>query len=281
MRKILALDIGGTNTRAALINEDYEIESVVINPTPFGDLDAFLSNVIATAREAQKGEEIIAVSAGLPGRVRWDGYIDAMPNVGVKDVHLAETLNKEFGLPVYVRNDAEVAALAEANLGPNSKYGSLYFVTISTGVGGALTINGDLVNSSYEVGHTLFEYKGELHEFEHYASGRGLIRLARSNGLEVEGARDFFSKLEAGDPLALKIKEDWLDLLAKWINMDQENFEPEVFALTGGVMKSADLFLDELRAKCPHSILNRCHFDQQAGLIGAAVNGFHEEAKRK
>jgi hypothetical protein len=102
-------------------------------------------------------------------------------------------LTKEFHLPSYVINDAEVAALAEANVGPFKKAKSLYFVTISTGVGGALyAIDGKLRNSSYEVGHTMTAYHGEVHEFEHMASGVGLRRLADMNGLEITDAREFF-----------------------------------------------------------------------------------------
>ncbi|MCR5349174.1 MAG: ROK family protein [Bacilli bacterium] len=275
MPKIIALDIGGTNTRVALINEKYEIEKVLIKPTVVGNLDLFLKNVKDTIVEGIPDfDGVIAISAGVPGRVRHDGYIYALPNVHITSIPLSEYLEKEFHLPVFVRNDAEVAALAEANVGPFKECKSLYFVTISTGVGGALCIDGRLVNSSYEVGHTMTSYHNEIHEFEHMASGTGLRRLCDMNGLNIEDARAFFDLVKNKHPLALRVYKDWIHMLAEWIEMNQDNFSPEVFTLTGGVMKSKDVFFEDLRRACPSSRIEECACGQNAGLVGAAVFGF-------
>ena len=275
MKKVIALDIGGTNTRVALINEKYEVEKVLINPTVVGNLDLFLENVSKTIREAiDDFEGVVAIAAGVPGRVRHDGYIYALPNVHVTSIPLSEYLEKEFHLPCYVKNDAEIAALAEANVGPYKTYKSLYFVTISTGVGGALCIDGKLTNSSYEVGHTMTAYHNEIHEFEHMASGTGLRRLCDMNGLNVVDAREFFSLVQNKHPLAVRVYKDWIKMLADWIEMNQENFSPEVFALTGGVMKSKGIFFEDLKRACPSANIVECACGQQAGLIGAAVFGF-------
>lgn len=275
MKKVVSLDIGGTNTRVALINEKYEIETSLILPTEVGNLEAFLKSVSAIIKKAIPDlDGVSAIAAGVPGRVRHDGYIYALPNIHVDQIPLSSYLSKEFGLPCYVRNDAEVAALAEANLGEYSKAKSLYFITISTGVGGALTIGGKLVNSSYEVGHTMFPYKGEIHEFEHMASGTGITRLCDKNGLSVSSARDFFALVENKHPLALRVYRDWIGLLSSFINMVEEAFTPEVFTLTGGVMKSEKVFWKDLLAACPGISIKRCSFEQNAGLVGAAVYGF-------
>ena len=275
MRKVIALDIGGTNTRVALINENYEVEKVLINPTVVGNLDLFLENVSKTIREAIADfTDVCAIAAGVPGRVRHDGYIYALPNVHITSIPLSDYLQKEFGLPCFVRNDAEIAALAEANVGPYKTYKSLYFVTISTGVGGALCIDGKLVNSSYEVGHTMTAYHNEIHEFEHMASGTGLRRLADMNGLNIASAKEFFDLVQNKHPLALRVYKDWIKMLSEWIEMNQENFSPDVFALTGGVMKSKDIFFEDLKRACPSATLVECACGQQAGLIGAAVFGF-------
>lgn len=275
--KVCALDIGGTNTRVAIINSAYEIEKVVIRPTAIGNVDLFLDNVVRTIREADPDlTEIKCFAMGVPGRVRHDGYIYALPNVHIEDVPLAERLEREFGKKAYVINDAEAAALAEANLGPYRFEKSLYFVTISTGVGGAFTENGKLKSSSYEVGHTMMEYKGEIHEFEHMASGTGIVHLADQNGLSVGNAGEFFSLVRNGHEEAKRVFDDWLNLLKDWFTMIDEAFSPAVYALTGGVMKSADLFFDELRAKLPHFKIERCGAGQEAGLLGAAVYGFQK-----
>ncbi|MBE6135435.1 MAG: ROK family protein [Erysipelotrichaceae bacterium] len=279
-KKIIALDIGGTNTRVALINEDYEVEKILIKPTVVGNLDMFLESVKNVILEAIPSfEGVLAISGGVPGRVRHDGYIYALPNIHISSIPLAQYLEKEFHLPVYIRNDAEVAALAEANVGPFKTLKSIFFVTISTGVGGALCIDGKLVNSSYEIGHTMTSYHNEIHEFEHMASGTGLRRLAEMNGLYVNNAKELLDLVKNGHPEAKKIYNDWIKMLAEWIEMNQFNFEPDAFTLTGGVMKSKDLFLEDLRRACPNSRIEECACGQEAGLIGAAVYGFQKSAK--
>lgn len=275
MRKVIALDIGGTNTRVALINENYEIETVLIKDTVIGNRDAFLASVAAIIEEAiPNPQEACAIACGVPGRVRYDGYIDALPNVGIAKIPMAQFLSAKFKIPAFVKNDAEVAALAEANVGPNAAYPSLYFVTVSTGVGGALTLNGKLVNSSYEVGHTATPYKGKLYEFEHLASGTGLKKLCSLNGLEVANSREFFELVQAKNEVALGVYQDWLKLFASWLKMVQDAFDPAVFAFTGGVMKSKDLFFDDLRKAAPFAHLEECGCGQYAGLIGSSVFGF-------
>ena len=170
--------------------------------------------------------------------------------------------------------DAEVTALAEANIGEHKEEPSLYFVTISTGVGGALTVGGRLKSTSYEVGHTMMSYRGECHEFEHMCSGTGIVRLAAMNGLNVQSSREFFELKKNGHELAERVYRDWLRLFADWFRMIEETFSPGLFALTGGVMKSQDLFLEDMKAAVPGIRIEPCALGQEAGLLGAAVYGF-------
>lgn len=281
MKKVIALDIGGTNTRVALINERYEIESILINPTVLGSVDLFLRSVKEAISAAVKDlSDVVAIATGVPGRVRYDGYIYALPNIHIENVPLASYLEKSFHKPTFVTNDAEVAALAEANLGKYKSCRSVYFVTISTGVGGALCIDGKLRGSSYEVGHTMTEYHGQVHEFEHLASGTGIVRLADQNGLSVSSAREFFALVKNGLPLALSVYRDWIKLMAGWLSMNQANFSPDVFTITGGVSKNSDIFLSDLRKSCPECRLELCSCGEEAGLLGASVLGFQKAAEK-
>jgi len=277
MEEIISLDIGGTNTRCALVDSSYEVKAIKINPTVTGTLQGFLDSVAAIIKEVAPNPKVAkAIAIGVPGRVRYDGYIYALPNIHIEAIPLAAYLHDLFKMPVYVKNDAEVAALAESNVGPYKIYKSLYFITISTGVGGALCVDGKLRNSSYEVGHTLMECHGEIHEAEHMLSGAYLTRLAKANGVDIKDAHEFFNLVKAKDPKIMPTYEDWIKLLSQFIQMNQDNFQPDIFTLTGGVMKSADIFFEDLRKACPHSHLEKCAFDQEAGLIGAAVYGFQQ-----
>ncbi len=275
---VIALDIGGTNTRCALIDSNYKILASKINPTVRDDTNLFLANVAKTIDETVKDfSNVKCLAMGVPGRVRYDGYINALPNIHIDNIPLADFLAKRYSLPAYVLNDAEVAALAEANLGTYKEEKSLFFVTISTGVGGALTAKGKLTPSSSEIGHTLVSYKGDLYEFEHLCSGTGIVKICALNGLEIKSSKEFFDLLRENNATALKIKKDWLTLLGDWIKMIQEVFEPEVFTLTGGVIKSKDIFFDDLKEIAKGSRLEICSFKQEAGLMGAAVFGFQQK----
>ncbi len=275
MKKIISLDIGGTNTRVSLINERYEVEKTLIYDTVIGSTEKFLANAIKVIKDAITDySDVIAISAGVPGRVRENGFIDALPNVHITNVPFSEVLSKEFNLPVFALNDAQAAALAEANVGEWHKYKKVYFTTISTGIGGAFCVDGKLKNSSNEAGHTLINYKGKLWETEHLASGTGIIRLCDANGLYVANAREFFEMVENKNNLALRIYSDWISILAGWFNMIQALYEPEVFTLTGGVMKSAKLFFNDLQGATPNANLQIAGCGQMAGLLGAAVYGF-------
>jgi len=273
--KIIALDIGGTNTRAALVDESYHIVSELITPTVKGDVEGFIANIIKTVHGAVTDfTDVKAIAGGLPGRVRYDGFIYILANVGIKDIPLAKRLTTEFHLPVYLGNDAEMASLAESNLGIYKDLPSLYFVTISSGVGGAYTSHGHFLPSSDEVGHTLTPYKGEIFEFEHLASGNGLPRISSLNGLKVDSSKDFFDLVSKKDELALKVYHDWLVLLSNWFKMNQDMFNPAIFTITGGVTKASSLFLDDLRKLTPDSRIELCSFREAAGIMGAAVKGF-------
>lgn len=272
MGLVLALDIGGTNTRAALVDENYDIKGIEIRPTLRGDREAFLENIKKTIEMlGDDVRDVKAIAGGVPGRVRYDGYVYALPNVGVSEIPIAEYLAKEFGKPSYIINDAEAAVLGEANIGSWKKFPSIFFITVSTGVGAALARNGKLLSSSYEAGHTLIPYQGRLYEFERLCSGEGLKRLSALNGLSIESAKDFFALVSGKNPLALKVYEDWLELFGKWFRMLNDSFAPSAFVLTGGVMKSENVFFSDLRKAAAPSRLEKCALGQEAGLLGAAA----------
>ena len=272
MRKVIALDIGGTNTRLAIIDEKYHLETVDIRKTVTGSKDAFIKSVVKIIKDHIDGKQAYeAIGIGVPGRVSPDGYIAALPNVGIEDIDLAHILEDQFHLPVFIRNDAEVAALAEANVGPFHELKKLYFVTISTGIGGALTLDGRIHPSFSEPGHVLVKHNGELVELEHLASGTGIVRLCADHAVFVDSAKDFLEGKAAGDADMLEPYEHWIELLSFFFNSVQKTFMPDAFVLTGGVMKSKEVFLEDLRKACPDCRIEECGCGQYAGLMGAAA----------
>lgn len=277
MRKALCLDIGGTNLRCALINENYEIEKVIIKSTSNSTVDVFLNQVEEIINEVGVSDDVVAISMGVPGRVRWDGFIFELPNIGIKSIPLADYINEKFHKTAYVKNDAEMAVLAEGCLGEGKDYDASFFITISTGVGGALVRNGKVVVPSDEIGHTLIKYKDSYYEFERLNSGRYLVDLCAMNELYVLDAREFFQLKAQGNEKALEVYNIWLNNLTDLFQFVRKYFDAKIIILSGGVLKSKDYFLDDLIAKNPNIKIALAKFDQTAGLIGAAYYSFNPQ----
>jgi len=279
MKYVIALDIGGTNLRAALVDSEYNIVKVLIRDTLKDNLPLFYDDVVKIIVDLDfKQFNPVSISIGVPGRVRASGFIDALPNIGINNINLVDLLFAKFNLPVFIRNDAEMASVAEAIVGAGKNTFSTYFITVSTGIGGALFENGVIKNASSEIGHTLVEYKGQYYELEKIASGNGLLKLLALNGVHLKHAKDFFTKVALKDPTILPIYEDWLNLIANLIKFVDYAFKPSVIVLTGGVMKSSDIFFTELCRRVAPANVVKAHFSQNSGLIGAAAYGFIKTA---
>jgi len=279
MRSTIAVDLGGTNIRVSLINEKYEMISYKKENTPHGDSLVLFNQIKAMIDEVIKDydkNDIVSISFGVPGRVRGGHIIDELPNIGIKNVKIKEFFEKEYNLPIKVINDADAAVLAEARLGSGKEFSRVYFITISTGIGGALAVDGKLDHTCQEVGHTLFKYKNEYDEMEGLASGTGIIKLCKKNGLIINETKDFFDLIKANDKKALAIFEDWYSLLNSFIKFIDHEFKPDIICFTGGVFKSKDLFLDRLVKDNPSIKMRECILKEDAGILGSAIYGFEK-----
>lgn len=275
MNLVIALDIGGTNLRGAVVNDQYKFLEVNVLPTPLNDVNTFLKKVKTIIDQLlHKHPQVKAIACGVPGRVDALGGIDILPNIGIRHVPLKSFLENTYGLPVVIKNDAVMAAIAEGNLGFGKPLKSSYFITISTGIGAAFIANHQLTHSSEEVGHMLVPFAGGFEELEKVASGQGIVNLAKHHGVDVLDAKTFFIRLGQQDPLVKPIFQQWLIYLTQFLKWVDRYYAPEAFILTGGVLKSKAFFWDALQAAVPHIPLALAQFGQDAGLIGAANLAF-------
>ena len=275
MKKVLAFDIGGTNTRLALVNENFEIEKVSIRPTPLNDKDAFLANIFSLMEEFPLND-VISVGMGVPGVVDIpNSRIIILPNVGIGNIELGKIFKEKYNLDLYLRNDAQVACLAEATLGKGKDYDRVFFVTISTGLGGSLCVDGIIQDYLTEVGHTLFKYKDSYQEFE-LAGGTNIHKLAKMNGSTITNAKDMFEGAKSGNKEALNLLKEWKYIITSYFKLMNDSYMPDIFVVTGGMMKSKDLFFEDIIKAVPETPVEECYFFEQAGLMGSAVYAFQQ-----
>ena len=275
METIISIDIGGTNIRIAVIDQDLNVLYFVKEKTIRENKKLFLDNVITMVKKISIQQyNPKAISIGVAGRVRNENTIDELPNIGIKNVDLATLLNDEFHLPVFIRHDAEMAVIAHANSSTGKLYKRVYFVTISTGLGGALSIDGEVANYIKEIGHTPFLYKGKLYDLESIVAGRGIIKLASMNGLTISSARELFDLVKTKDPLAESIFEDWINLIEDFFKFVHEALRPDVYFIGGGFMNEKELFFERLKRDLPGLNLIADDLKDEVTLIGAAIYGF-------
>jgi len=275
--KIIAADIGGTNSRFSLVDNRYELLRSAFKRTTLFNKEQFVDSIVDSIAELKDDlKDVGAIVLGIPGPIAEGGYVIDLPNIHIKDIPLGDILRQRFGLPVFIRNDAEMACFAEAALGNGKDYHRVFFITISTGLGGALVVDMGLEETPIEIGHTPYVYKGEVTYYEYLASGTGIINLSRINGLDVDSANDFFQFVKIKDPAAMMVYGEWLKVLGDFLAHIEANYHPDIIVVTGGVFNAKSVFWDDLCARNPHSNLKECHFDQKAGLIGAACYAFQQ-----
>lgn len=279
MKKVLAFDIGGTNTRLALVNEKFEIEKSLVKPTPVNDENKFLENIYSLMAEFPL-DDVIAVGAGVPGVVDVKtATIITLPNVRIGNIPLGKIFKEKYGLDLYLRNDAQMACLAEASLGKGKDYERVFFVTISTGLGGSLCVNKVIQDYLTEVGHTLFKYKDGYQEFE-IAGGTNIHKLAKLNNSNIQGGKDLFQRARSGDEEGVRVFNEWKYIITSYFKLMNDSYLPDIFVVTGGFMKEKDMFFEDIKKAVPDVRVSECHFNEQAGLFGSAVYAF-QQAKYK
>jgi glucokinase len=313
---LVGIDVGGTKVAAAVV-EGVELVECVERPTETASADALLDQIAVLAGEAvaKAGRgEARAIGAGIPSQIdAASGTALASVNIPLTGVPVRDELGKRLGVPVFVDNDANCAALAEAQLVPDPPADELVMLTLGTGVGGGIVIGGRIFRGATglgaELGHVVVDGRedapaapGELPRpgsLEWHCSGGGLEREATRCAREhpdgelgrrlaergrVSG-RDAVAGARAGDARALELMDGygrWLGIgIATVVNV----FEPKRVVIGGGISEEADLFLDAavaeaarwaLPALWERTTVGLAQGGADAGAIGAALLAAHE-----
>ena len=266
------IDVGGTTVKMGLFTTEGELLDKWEIPTRKEDGGAYILNDVAASVEAKLAEKNIAkedvagAGIGVPGPTLDTGYVSICVNLGWKDKNPANELSELLSIPVKAGNDANVAALGEMWKGGGEGYLDVVLLTLGTGVGGGLLINGEIAPSHRGVGGELGHITVNPDEeatcncgnhgcLEQYASATGVVRIAKKllaaskeesslRTLETVTAKAVFDAAKAGDHLAVEAVE----VLGKYLGLVVANValtvDPDVFVIGGGVSKAGQVLID-------------------------------------
>jgi glucokinase len=288
-RPVLAADVGGTQMRAALVDDEGRVLLRRSVPTPAeADVPALLTDLIASvAAERGHGAASHAV-VGLPGAVDYDtGRLLWAPHLPAQwpDLLSADGLTEHLGLPVGIANDADLAAVGEAWFGAGAASHAVGFVTISTGIGAGVVHGGRLLRgprSLAEIGHAVIDWRawfdGAPSTLEELGSGSAVARLARQAGLGDLGAREVQANAAAGEPRAVAIWQQAIAACAAGVSNLVMSFYPSTVVIGGGMGRQDEFFgpLRDIVLQRPGHYpadltIVRSTLGDDAGLSGAAA----------
>lgn len=269
------VDIGGTAVKAGMFDiEGNLLEKWEFSTVKSADGKVLLKSVAGFIKdkinEKKLSDRMIAgVGVGVPGPVKEDGHVLILPNLGLSNFNIEEELKKLLGLPVKAGNDANNAALGEQWMGSGRGCQSMVMVTLGTGVGGGVVVDGRVLagknGAGGEIGHILVNENetiscgcGKKGCLEQYSSATGIVRMAKeylSNSSEASAlrtcknlnAREIFDCAKSGDSLALAVVEKSCYYLAKALAHIAQVLDPEVFVIGGGVSRAGEIITDTIR----------------------------------
>ncbi len=273
---VLAVDLGGSKTLCAVVSRGGQILARDLRPTPAGEgPEAGVATLLASAHGALQAAEvglrdIAAIGLGVPGVLDTEaGMLRTSPNLpGWREVPIRDLIQREFGVPTYLVNDASAAAIGEAHFGAGRGVRHFLYVTLSTGIGGGIVVDGKLYTGKFgaagEFGHMTIQADGPPCAcggrgcWETLASGTALAQRARAKlragaaSLVLDYAQGDIDAVDAvvvhcaavdGDALAREI----IELTAWYIGVGLANlvniFNPELIVLGGGLTNIGDLLL--------------------------------------
>ncbi|HKS10209.1 MAG TPA: ROK family protein [Pyrinomonadaceae bacterium] len=305
--QVFAVDLGGTYLRIALVDGSGKIHDQVKQRTPRGDSPDVIVDALAAAADkwSNDGRRIAAVSIMVPGTVdNQNAVVVQAPNLpSLTNFPLKAVLEERFGWPVLLENDANAAAVGEMWLGAARGCRDVVSVTLGTGVGGGVILDGELWRGAHgsagEIGHTTVDpfsglkcKCGNVGCLELFASATAIVRMTRDNlpqfpqsmlNREELTAERVYDAGRAGDELALSVFKrfgTYLGVgLANLINI----IDPEIIVIAGGAVNGWDLFACDMKREVNERAVRvtaqqvkiaAAECGDNAGLLGAARLAF-------
>jgi glucokinase len=293
---VIALDVGGTGMKCALVRSDGTVHHAERHPTPAEHGPAAVISTILDVAEGlakrarNDGLDPIAVGIAVPGVVDEENGIAVWSaNVGFRDVPLRDLVTERLGLPAALGHDVRVGGIAEARLGAGRGQSHVLFVAIGTGIAAALVVQGAGYSGAHgaagEVGHIVVRPGGNACGcggtgcLEAYASAKAIgRRYAEISGHGGATALDVLNRAEQGDPQAGLIWHDAVAALADGLVTCQGLYDVNMLVIGGGLAEARESLLTPLRAGIQERLtfqrmpeVVRAELGDNAGCIGSAL----------
>lgn len=298
----IGIDIGGTSLKCGVVNELGEILFSFIVSLKEAKTEAEIINLMIDAIKQctdQLKEPIVGIGIGFPGLIEDDVIIGGGVNLpGFEQLPLGKILKDRTGHNIVIDNDANLMGLAELIYGAAKDSTDAVFLTIGTGIGGAIMINKGLYsgfkNRGGELGHTVIQQNGILCNcggrgcLETYASVTALINYYKTQNTAAEeniDGKTIIEKYLSGEDHAVKTMQHHFDYLAAGIVNFVNIFSPQKVIIGGGISEAGQFYIDELtqRVKAAalpisfaHSKIVAAELGNKAGLLGACANAFQK-----
>lgn len=311
----IGIDLGGTNIAVGVVDSSYKICGRASTPTnaprPAAEI---VEDIYLTAQKAAQDagislDEVEWIGAGTPGTVNPEtGVVGLAANLDFHNTPLGKLLAERFGQRVFLENDANAAAYGEALAGAAAGMSSVVMVTIGTGIGGGIIIDGKIQSGfnhkGAELGHMGMVYQGvpctcgRIGCIEAYCSATGLIRITREameqhkdskmwewcgSDLARASGRTAFESMRAGDEASRAVVEQYIEYFAYALSGIINLLMPEILVIGGGVSKEGEFLLVPLRERTYAQTFNhepdnctrivKATLGNDAGIIGAAFLG--------
>ena len=291
---VLAFDVGGTDTKAALVDDLGTIRDIVRIPTPTdgeGTADAVVTGIAKLARDFRRSHpDVHPEAAGLlvPGHVNDDSGVGVLSeSLGWSNYPFRDRAEASLGLPVSFSHDVRGAGEAEYRMGAAAPFRDVVVMAIGTGIAGAIFIQGVLYTGgglAGEMGHSKVADGPEC-----VCGGQGCLdavasagaiarRYTAATGQSVSGAKDVLDRAALGDPRALEIWESALDAIALAMSHTVALLAPEAIVIGGGLSQAGATFFEPLERRLDSLLtfhrrprLLRAEMGENAGVIGAAL----------
>ncbi len=311
----IGIDLGGTNIAAGVVDDDFNItgkSNIKTNtPRPSEEIVDDMAKIVKIAAEKANIslDEVDVVGVGSPGSVNpVTGVIGAANNLGFYNLPLREMLQKRVGIPVVIENDANTAAYGEMIAGAGKGTRNFLAITLGTGVGGGVIINGKIFSgfnyAGAELGHTVIEMGGEKCTcgrngcFEAYASATALIRQTKRKMLEHKesamwelvggdisnvSGRTAFDAMRAGDLYGKEVVDKYIEYISCGVINMINIFQPEILCIGGGISHEGETLIAPIRdyiakesftrGMTQQTVIKAAELGNDAGIIGAAMLG--------